>query len=235
MTTPTPHGYPDWGRFMAQADTRVFNYENETLSALFSTPARFVGALPWVIVEMSTPATRARANLFWYADEAMTQLVDSYPLTCKSTAQLQVALPVGASFLQADLELTAYPDDITFTVDMIPAPVSDWTETLGNKILTANGTNLPAAATTTISAIRVTSGWANIWVEAFGATNVEARLLAVNFGGTRNSLVRWQISGAKDPRNLYIPPLPLELDLVNADAVDRTLNGYILRGTPGLP
>lgn len=220
----------------AIASTDVVIYQREEVdTGPVTLPLKYAGNMPYLSVQFTGPAARSQIFLQWYADAQGQNLIGSDSITIKSSAGAgYVNLPVKGPYLDAFIQQSAYPNDVFLKVLSAPVPTAQWSEFGWNRVLNGIGTVVGAAATVTVNAQNVVLGWVNVFAEAVGATNVEARLFLRTFNNSRVEMLRWQIAGPQQSRNIYVPPSPLEIDLVNADASARTVNVSILRGTPGV-
>lgn len=221
MTTPVAHDYPDWGRQQAASDILVASHSGVNLAAALVDPIRFVGQYPYVYVRGIGFAVPYSITLDWFYDNAGVNSAGFDVVNDRNVFDSQATFPVRAPFLRVTTELSAYPGLVSSFVHMTPTPLNIPVGSTPQNVLIdqLNGGPLGGGANTVVAAQAVRGGPAYFEADLLGATNFVMYLYTLNHLGGRSNLASVYPASRGHPRNLYLPPSTVEVQIFNQDAV----------------
>lgn len=227
MTLPIAHGFPDWARQSAAADLEVIYLENSNITAQTTYPttgAFFVGIAPFLRVFQSAAGLRTKVELQWWADEAKTRDLGSDILVTASGGSVAQSIPVRAPYVSIVVDLSAYPNQHSLQVFMVPAAISETGQSTGDiTLISVDAASVAAAATRTDNASRTRGGWA-YWQGIFDdGVNGLIRLYSVDFTGAVNLLDTMGPGISTQGRLVFLPAMPIRVTSQNADGSARNL------------
>jgi len=233
MTTPITHGYPDWGRFSAQADV-VYNVENGTVAANPVTRgAYFVGNVPAVGFFFSVTAGAATVLVEWYDSAALTNLLATETYEFPNGTFTQTTLATLGPYLF--LSILDGGAGVTFNCRLWAAPVGrSWASGAGGSVLiSVTNTAIAAGVTATNNASEIYVGPA-YWTGWQGLANFVVFLEALDITGAVTTLDRWQSAGLDFWRPVYLPPGRVRIRHVNQSGANTVYSSVLLKDPHGL-
>lgn len=122
MTSPVLHGFPDWNRQSAESDLVVFYKAAEALAGATTYGPFFVGGMPSLYLGFSGTGTRNRIQFSFYADQALTQLIDQDAVTTSQNGGFTGSITVFGPWVTITVEADTYPQ--TFNARCVMAPAA---------------------------------------------------------------------------------------------------------------
>jgi len=188
MTTPVAHGYPDFGRFVAQSDSILLRHDNQGISASTDIDLGFVGNYAGLGF-----AFLSNANGFWiefrfYQDEALTNFITSYVFDVfPGKSAERVLLPLGPYLMVRIIPSAALGDyDLTiWSAPNLAIPMNG--NPARNVIISQTNAAIAATSNTLIVAARVWPGDAN-WTCRSTSSNWTAELHGVDYLGVQTDI-----------------------------------------------
>lgn len=107
MTAPTPHGYPDFGRFIAGADKLLTVLNDNAMNAPQNYGPFFIGDLPYVRFRFRAFVNNFDVTVNFYEDEAFTTLLGTEAWSANTLDVFDQALPALGPFMQITVSPTA--------------------------------------------------------------------------------------------------------------------------------
>lgn len=230
MSVTAVHGYPDWGRYLAQQDVVHVNETNIVVAANNNTsrgPFPTFGALGLAIFLVSNSGA-CRLVVSWFADSAATTLIAQDRVVVRSVGYAVLTLPVRGAFVKFRLDA---PVAVGFDVLFIAAnargvgPMEN-SET-DSILLQRTGTNVNAGATSFVDILQVRPGWAHWQVNTALAT-FTCRLMVTDLQGTNTNIAVWANGMAQLPVLVMLPPMPIRFELTNTTGAAGTYNAYLV-------
>lgn len=232
MTQPISHGYPDYGRFEATSDVLLFGVTNVNINALTIYPRVFTGNLKYVMIYTGTNVTRKNVRLQWCDAETGGNTIAEDGLVQEAGRVENLVFPVLGPWLQLVVDLSAYADTHTLKVFSIPTG-SSVVESLGVGTVLIQQALVAVAggAVFNSSAVRLFAGEATLFTFTDGVVcSVHTQIR--NLAGTWTTLYISSNIPAGGPANqilpVMIPPVPVRLQFVNNDGVNRNFMGSLV-------
>lgn len=219
MTAPTPHGFPDWGRYEAQSDVGLIAVVNDTLNLVQTYGPFPVGLFRFLGLRMHTGGARVRYEVTYYADQARTITLALYACIVPANSSNTQVFPVMGAWV--DVTVTAASGPITHILYVFTTP--EGSNTTGNL---ADGTmfnsggffNIAAATTTNFDFNAIFGGELSVWTHTQSASGYIS-INVFDLGGTAHQIGIGSNTGAGMPKNtnfiVHVPPRPLRVSCVN--------------------
>lgn len=151
MTAPEPHGYPDWGRFVASGD-KLYIFENETNGANVENRGPFfVGDVPSLAINHVYTGSAGRVSFNFWADAALTQSVQGSDFDFGVQGSMEVVIPVMGPWLTVQIVTNVPPAQWLLKIASNIGRRASFGNSAGrNVIMSQVGTAVAAGATSTI-------------------------------------------------------------------------------------
>lgn len=213
MTVPIKTGFPDWGRYSAEA-TKQYVQEIGILAAADVTKGPFFVADIKYLFIASTSDQSIAVSAQFYLDAGMTKMVSNKAFDIAAGANLAVIVPVLGPYVAIQILSLVHPFHYNLQVYM--SPTGD-TSVMGdipqNILFNARGVAYPAGATV-LTASWVISGEA--WFHAiFPARASEIRLETIDVFGTLTFVADLQGNATQPWMRVNLPPQTAQLTINN--------------------
>lgn len=218
MTSPVPHGYPDWARQSAESDMTVLYHVGEALAGATTLGPFFVGGMPYLYLAFSASGLRNRIQFSYYLDAAMTQLVDQDAVTISQNGGYTGSITVFGPYVTITIESSTYPQTYTAKVLMAPgARAATGANASAGQLALGAPANVPAATNVDNISVATWRGCAVFYAE-LPAVASEIHLYHRRFD---NSLILvWRLvgNGLRETVKLALQPSIIVVRLVNPSA-----------------
>lgn len=224
MTTPTAHGFPDWGRQSASADISVFELNNFAQGALtVGRGTYFVGNMSHVWLRQTVDLGGMRTTLIFVDAPSAGDRLSSHDIDTLANMACSGPIPVTAPYMQVFTSVDVIGRQITLRLWQVNQGGVDYPASLVNGMISIDGLSVNAAENEVVEAPAVHWGWGywNAHLEACTAGRI--RLLMVDYLGNTQLLAYW-VNGMAPVASIFLlPPRPIRIEALNSDAVARTL------------
>lgn len=218
MTTPTPHGFPDWGHQLAQSDLQILNVAAVNIAVQRVDGPFFVGNMPYMYCH-ALCANQAEVVLDWFADAAATIPLERDQLVTGIGGDVTQCVPVAGPYVRITTNVSVNPSQTTLRFYMTSSPFAHFATTGGlNTLISVDNALLGGGATVVLNATAARGGWITWRVTAFNAAIFLARLYAVDFAGGATLIDSINIPGFAGGGSMLAPAMPLRLSITNGDA-----------------
>lgn len=233
MVQPVSHGYPDWQRQVAVADTILGAAETVNTSTSEITERFYVGAFPTIWFQVSSSFGRMRIDMQFFNADTGGVNIDTWQMRVRSTRELSFAVPVIAPFMSLRFsDEIGTGSELSWSAALTQASGVDNGNPEGNIIIQRTGLSVAAGATRTDESEWVWPGRAVCSFDT-GATNYRFRLEQINSAGTWVEFIEVANAGRVPPFDVYLPPTPIRASFRNDDAGAQLYRVY-LTGDPGI-
>lgn len=221
MTAPVATGYPDFGRYQAQA-TKI--YAQATIGgvvASFSLVPGYVGDIAHMGVRIVNIAGRFVVTISFYSDPARTLNLGNHQISMRDGDILSRTFPVLGPFCDIFFFAVGTPISATYafyqsTVPYSPLDTSPTANVLGSENLVLHPPGL-----TTVDCSYILPGPASL----FGALPPVASWIAVyavDAFGALTFLTRVFGNGIEGYREFFLPASHIRVELNNTSAINQT-------------
>jgi hypothetical protein len=228
MTAPQPHGYSDFGRYVARADKILIQDTVTPTVGNKNYPVVFVGDVPSISVIGNSPTNGLLLRILFYDDAALTNSLAMHSIDIPATTACDVVLPVLGPYMLVQAIISAaggfYIVSIATSYTGRTGLGTHWsTHLLMNSVATAVG----AGITATVQCTRVKPGWATVLWDTALAT----WLGIINVLDYQNNQFRIDTAtnaSPRAPRQIFIPPAGLEAKFTNTTGAGGTFTLHVL-------
>lgn len=227
MTTPEPHGYPDWGRFVASADKLYDRVNLFNQLAQVTRGPYFVGDVPYVGFHISIQNAGCSVSVVWSQDAAAATVLWTDRIEFSSFTLTDIVLPVKGPFLSIRFTPVATPYDIILTVTSRHTPGRPLQQdTLGNvpissEFVPAN----PGVAVVLLSSV-IYPGPA-VWTIETGLAAFRASVGTIDSAGViRRADIVTELSKERS-RRVFLPAATIRIGFTNNTAAAGTFDTFV--------
>lgn len=218
MTAPTPHGYPDYGKFVAQADKILFDLQRNNGAAFESFAPIFVGDIPAISVFFSNATQPARVNLRFWDSLALGIEVTGHAWDNTSFGINEYQFPVMAPWMTIELTFAAGVVNWHMTIASNVGRGNAYKNDPGSSILMSQvSTAVAAGGISTVDIAPTRPGPALLNIDTSMATWL-ATLSARDYLGNLTRFDTITNAHAKQPRPLELPTVPIRFTFQNTTA-----------------
>lgn len=185
MTQPTPHGYPDFGRYIARADKRYLSTGIVVTDNDIDYSLGFVGDVESLATSIFANVVGCSFTYTFYLNSDLTGRLTSYELTVAPAESLRTSLPVLGPYCV----VTASPQGLGGSNQCnvwsgVRGAINTDTLAVSATIIRQNQVNIGAGITNTFAASR---GWPGsaIWTVSSAAASARATLNSISAGVTQ--------------------------------------------------
>lgn len=214
MTAPTPHGYPDFGRFIANADKLITVINDNNINAPINYGPYFVGDIPYVRFRFRTFVNNFDVTVNFYEDEAFTTLLGTEFWSANVLDVFDQTVPALGPFMQITVSPAAAAS--SFNLRVVAAHTLWRPSNAGHlAALPFDGVavNYPAGATS-LEAPYVVPGPGIFHGECVTA-NTRMDLQAIDSAGNVHRLLRIRDLEGLVTRQFFAPAMHLRLAIDN--------------------
>ena len=233
MTAPVPHGYPDWGRSVAQSDVVIVNDTAQSINAVKDYGIFFVGNLRALGVIFVSNGNAGNVSLTFYADQAGTIPIVSYGISLQSADYSPQPVRVMGAFVRVQV---GPGPAVPFLYDLLVASQPDYGARSPDHTLAAGisvvGGPIGAGATVIVNCPVVLAGPA-VWTANVGGGAFSAYLQTIDeIGGITFLDHITAASPVFDNRHAYLPSMHVRIRLDNNTGAPQTYDAFLTRLHP---
>lgn len=230
MTAPVPHGYPDWGRYTAQADIELLGTSNLNLAAPVTFGRFFVGGVRHVAYVYSAGLNNSRVTLETYTAETGGTLLSEQVINCRTPGGFDFSVPVQGPWLA--ITITPVGGAISYDINVwtVAGNLASITSNLAPRYALSQTATAVAAAATVLTEVPYTYVGAGTWFVRCTAATFIARLQTVTAGGTVQNIDVWTEATPLGARRIYAPSFPMRLSVNNTSGAAATYDTGIIVG-----
>lgn len=225
MTAPVTHGYPDWGRYVAQADVILADSSagptgvDQQIGPFFVAGNKFIG----LNILISGGATLL--TIGWSTDSLGLNRMGFQTVPFRSNERLAITVPVQGPYMMILIEPQVGGVSMEWTVWTTAANSPSTDGDMAPKQLIANGSSVAAGATRTDFATRILGGPAFFSADSSLATWV-AILESYDETGATQGIAR--LTNATVPGlNVVLPQRPIQIRSVNTTGGAGSIRAYL--------
>lgn len=208
--------------------TLIINRTGDLLAGSSGYGPFFVGGMPYLRIYAEAPVPRARVQIQWFVDQAMTQSVGTDTVVTPGGGNsARNAFPVRGGWVRFVVDLAAYPNTIIFHAFLVAEQTSDNTGGNGtNHLIAVDGVNVGIGATSTQNANSTRAGPGH-WNAGFDGA-AAAGLIRLYMVDYLNVATLLDVMNGPDlatnmGRAIQIPAMPLRIVATNSGAAARNL------------
>lgn len=219
MTLPLAQGFPDWGRFVSEAQVLEVSDVGVVHSGVFVYPIRYVGNGKAIQVRFQPTTIPCRVSFRFYGDSAGTFLSDFYNIDCQTNDRGKQAVPVLGPYMDVAVSPSAGGN---YTYTLLAWRVGSDGQYAGGdgdaNVFGNIGNAIGAGATITLDSGFVMEGQA--FVTGFSpATGWQMNIDAVDFQGNVFFLDSFVgVANSSFNHGLFLPPYHIRATIQNTGA-----------------
>lgn len=221
MTAPAPHGYPDFGRYVAGADKLIADLVVPDIDAVTVYGPYFIGDVSFVRVFFDATTNHFTNEVAFYEDAAMTVPLGGESWSQRQGDQWNQAIPTLGPYMV----LSVTPSGVNSVFDArIHTAHALWRpSTDGGRVFLPfnNAAAVHPAGITNLEAGEVIAGPA-VFHGHCATANTRMNLQGVTAGGTVFHLTRIDNIDGIVSRPLFLPPMHLRLVIDNGSGAAAT-------------
>ena len=224
MAQPVGHGYPDFGRFQAQADKLLDFLSNHDTDSSITRGRIFVGDIPYVGLSIQSQINNFEYQAYFWTAQTGGALLSTQSIDIRQGGTAEFAIPIGGPWLEMRIIPNATGSRFTYVSYSSHSALRLFTGSASQNVLLENpGVSVGAGATHNATTTRVAPGDAH-WVAHFdSATSFRIRLESIDlFGGVK--LIDFvNADTGSSSRRIFLPPTLVRISAFNNDAGARNL------------
>lgn len=224
-TTPIAHGYPDWGRQVAQSDILVYSLDDAAFTDFEVSARLFAGNTPWLYVNIET-AANISVDILFFTEQTGGLDLSSEVIVTGDIGVARACIPMRGAYVQIVTAIDAAdePEAVLVNVFAIAEPYNTYAFTEGANVLIEAANQAQAAGTNVYYTPNIVVAGRARWVADFvGATTFTIYLKCIAFDGTERILDYVRANNRATDRQVYLPPLPVYIHAFNQDGVSRDI------------
>jgi hypothetical protein len=224
MTAPSPHGYPDWGRYAASADKKLDTQVWADMDVQTTFGPYFVGDIEWVNINFTVTAQNYLVRMQFREDIAAGTDLHNQEFVVRSTSTSYLSFPVTGPWLSIRVTPSAANSTGGFTLTSAKRGGNPINADSSPNILKALVNNAVGAGATVTSDVPNTVPGPAIWnVFPTPATWV-ATVESLDEAGAATRLDTIDNTVGKGSRFLYLPYEPIRVAVQNTSGAPGTFN-----------
>lgn len=218
MTQPSPHGYPDWGRYSASADKEITTEVWADMDVATVFGPYFVGDVDWVNIIVTASAQHFRYRMRFRADIASVTDIHNQEFVARSVGLSFLSFPVTGPWLSILVTPSAANSTGGFTLSTASRGGNPVNANSTPNVLLSTTNNAIGAGITEANDVVGTFPGPAIWnVFATPATWV-AFVESIDETGALTRLDTIDNNVGRASRQLYLPYEPLRVSFNNSSA-----------------
>jgi hypothetical protein len=226
MTQPAPHGYPDWGRFVASSDKLLLNDTQAAHNNTYTSATIFVGDIPYIGVRLFIGTNSAHAEVRYYLESSLTTLLATDSFDYRGGSDLHIGLLVKGPFVSVVVTPTVNPIDITLSITSRHGPGSSLTENpLRYVLISQLAVAIGAGATVQAFSTEITPGPA-MWSIQTNVATWTASIGAIDAAGVNTRLDLASNVFPAMPRLVFLPPTTVRIGITNTSGAAGTVDFF---------
>jgi hypothetical protein len=228
MTQPSPHGYPDWGRYAASADKLIDTNVVGDIDAQTTYGPYFVGDIEWVNITFTAAAQHFRVRMSFRDSATAVTDMHNQEFVARSVSNSYLSFPVTGPWLFIRVTPSAINGSFGYTLTSARRggnPVNASSQP--NVLVSLVGTPIGAGATVTTVVAPTYPGPA-IWNVAPAMASWAAAIETLDQAGAATRLDTMDQTVGKQSRAIYLPYEPAQLVMFNATGAASSFNAALL-------
>jgi len=215
MTTPEPHGYPDWGRFIAQGD-KLYIGESVVGGGISATRGpHFVGDVPALYMRFVNATNPVKIEMQFQDTDPPSIFHPGHTFELPAPGEVQIVVPVMGPWVLITLTFSAGAVTWSLTLASASAKGTGLGGNITDNILFSQvGTAVGAGATVTIDTSFIRPGPALLNIDTSLATWL-ATLSARSYLAVLTRLDTITHLHSLEPRHEYLTPSQIRFTFQN--------------------
>lgn len=218
MTAPIQSGYPDFGRYQAQATKLYAKALVTNQNADFTVDLGYVGDVANLGVRVQPTVAHCVVDMNFTSDAAGTIFLGNHTFSCRSNDTFARSLPVLGPFCQVTFFLPTVPADVDYTFGQASAPYSGLDLSSSANVVFSGADVSHPNGQTLIEGGRVLPGLAYFFGEATAA-NTFMDIRSVSASGSVTFLTRIANGDLRKVQPVFLPAQHLQLRVQNNSGV----------------
>jgi hypothetical protein len=228
MTQPLSHGYPDYGRVASRAAKIFVDVNNVTLNSEVSYGPFFVGDIPHLAYVLDVFDTTVEFVAEYYTTSALGGFLGDQRLSVGVDGGFDLSLPVQGPWVFFAITPISATGSFDFKAYEVGGPLSNLRGSANSAILASFSGPVAAGATSTTTVNRAHPGSAHwFWQTDSPVWSARINALSPSGAGFRIDGHTGQAAGSVG-RQIFLPPMAIELQVVNQDVAQRTFVGALV-------
>jgi hypothetical protein len=219
MTTPAPHGFSDYGRLAAQADSVIINETGLTITSAHAYPNTFVGDKRSIMVWANATVGGIVVVMQFWGDAAKTIFLDSYLIEVAGGAKAIQPVRVMGPYVQVTVNLEGLAT-ATYSLQLWSNPDYGTFDGRGSSdgSIAVTGSAIGGSTTKIDKSFVVLAGPA-VWTGNVSTGNFTCYLEVTDATGVITIIDQMNnASPTFDSRTVYLPPSPVQIRTDNQAA-----------------
>jgi hypothetical protein len=232
MMTITPHGYPDFGRYVAQSDVLHILEVDKVFSATFQYPYTFVGYTPYIWISLRSFANGIRMLLEYFTDAVSGINTGFQDFHIGHLGFVAQAVPVLGPYVRVTTFPALANSEYSLVLSQAAAQASTMNSDVTQPVLVEK-TNIAIAAGASADTL-TTFSWAGeaVWTVEMAGHGLEASLATVDYlGAVRTIAYRFRAVGVTtpmEPVKVFLPGMQIRLRVKNLTAAGDNYFAYLV-------
>lgn len=230
MTAPVPHGYPDWGRYAAQADVELIGTSalNQAVAVTFGR--FFVGGVRHCAYIFTVATNHATVTLETYTAETGGTLLSQQTIECRAGGGFDVSIPVQGPWLAITVTPVGGAIDFDLNVWTTAGNLASVTGPMAPRYALSQINIAVAAGATVTTNIPYTYPGLGHWVVFHTAATFNHTLRTIDSAGAVKIIDQITQTTPPGARLIHIPPIPMQLAIQNTSGAAAAYNASIIVG-----
>jgi hypothetical protein len=219
MTAPVPTDFPDYGRYLAQANKIYTIQVGIVINAITTFGPFFVGDQTNIVYRLSTATGKLSLFVEYYDSASMTTLIGRHVIDVDITGGFRQSLPVLGPFMRLLLSPVATPHTLTLLVWSVAGPVMPFFDTSTDGILIARDP-INIAGGGGVQDVFANQVWVGqaYWSVFSASTTWNARLQSVNAASTTGLIDYIDKTDPHAMRPVFLPACITRMHIQNFQA-----------------
>lgn len=229
-TTPIEHGYPDWGRQVAQSDILIYSLNDDAFTGTETSARLFAGNTRWLYVNIQS-AANVKVDLLFSTEQSGGLDLSGETVVTGDIGVARVAIPMRGAYVQfvTEIDPTDEPELVVVNVFAIAEPYNTYAFTEGVNQLIAAENVLQGAGTNVYYPPNIVIAGRARWVADFiNGVTFTIYLKAIAWDGTERILDYVRANNRATDRQVFLPPLPVYIHAFNQDGSGRDLLAMVI-------
>lgn len=232
MTAPIASGFPDFGRYQAQA-TKIYSLSsNGAMVAPQVVPLGYVGDVANLGVRILNLAGTVLVDLSFHSDAAYTSEIGDHSISFRAGDLFARTLPVLGPFCRVTFTPVTTPVNVEWKFYQASAGWSSFDNDSTANVLAFDNLSLYAPGLTNVECAVVWPGAATLFA-ALPPVAAWVAVYGVSTGGARTFLTRVFGNGIEGERRFFLPAQHIQVEVNNTSGVNQnfiySLTADILR------
>lgn len=228
------HGYPDFGRYEAQADVVFLNLSGQTINGDTFYPLGFVGAYRFIGMRFNSLNNGFQVTAQFYAESTYTTYLGTFTLEVWQNSAFGGAIPISGPFCRIEVSPQAPASSFDLQAWSSTNEFTTYTrDGADNILITEKARSVAAGANFTWDAARTWPGAAHLNIHTTAAVWT-AELYGVGSTGLLAFLAFLDSPGKNYNEDFILPARTARLIVHNGDAASKFFD-VSLSGRPWTP